>query len=76
MGITGCEKIHIIYRIEPITPEEVLAASVPTSRLPGKCRAGATDAMVHPDACFHMDCHGVGIGFVRGATAGYSQKLT
>jgi len=27
-------------------------------QLAGKISGGATDAMVHPDACFHIDCHG------------------
>jgi hypothetical protein len=60
MGITGNKKMHIIYRIEPITPEEVLAPSIPGSRfqLAGKMPGGATDAMVPPDASYDIDCHG------------------
>jgi hypothetical protein len=33
------------------------AAPVPGASLPGKMPDGATDAMVHPDACFHINCH-------------------
>jgi hypothetical protein len=35
-----------------------MAAPVPTTSPPSRCRAGATDAMGHHDAGFYINCHG------------------